>query len=716
MESRERLDDDPAEVVSEARHRLERAYDYEQENRRLAVEDVRFLDGDQWPSHIRQRREHERRPLLTINLLPQYVDRIVGEQRQNRPAIRVIPVEGKQASQQSNIQALYQARQDLGQTTSPGNPAVGVTSDRVRNLAGTKDYNLAEVMTGLIRGIEQRSDAEHAYDWAFQQAVEHGFGYWRVTTAYVDDDAFEQDIEIRRIRNAFTVYFDPASDEITREDAKWCIVSTEISRDEFKAHWPDASISDIEQTEGDWVSRWFHDDVVRIAEYWRKVPVKKRLVQLSDGRVVERDQDFEQVLDELAAQGITIQRERTVESYRIEWRLINGWEVLEGPRVWPGKYIPIVPCYGKELHREDLSIFRGAVRHAKEPQTNYNYWRTALTELVALAPKSPWLAAVEQIQGFEHIWKTANTENHAYLPYRADILDGRLGAPQRTEPAQIPSGPMNELMTSREDVRSTIGMYDENLGRAQQGRSGVAIDRLQRKGDLSNFQYMDNLVRAIRYTGRILIDLIPRIYDTERVIRILGTNEEEDFVPINLTVRDEQTGEDVVIADLSQDRYDVRVRAGPSLATQREEAQEGMLQFIQTVPDSAAAIADLFAESMDWPNSDKIAERLRRTVPPELLSETEREGIPEQQPSPEMQAEQAKLQAEQVRAEADIRKAEIELQKAQIDLQRAQLDVERGRMDVQRTGFDSQESIREQVAQAIADFLNEQQGGQEAAD
>jgi len=685
---------DDEHVVSEARDRLARAIEYESNIREQAADDVRFLSGEQWPQKVRQEREEDGRPVLTINKLPQYVEQVVGEERQNRPSIKVVP-------------------------------SSGVSVPKTKNLRGDKGYDLAEIYTGLIRDIEQRSAADQAYDWAFQQSVEHGFGHWRVLTEYSGDDSFDQDIRIKRIRNAFQVYWDPVSEEWDKSDAQWCIVSSEIHKNDFRARWPDSSMAALEGAEGDWTVHWFHDELVRIAEYWRKVPHTKTLHLLSDGAVVDGEK-WVKIGDELAEQGITSIRERRVKSYKIEWRLMNGVEVLEGPKDWPGQYIPIVTCYGRELFVDGRPEYRGIIRHAKEPQRMFNFWRTSSTEQVALAPKVPWVVSDDQIDGFEDLWVHANTKNYSYLPYR------HTGAPppQRPTMPQIPPGAVNEALSAGEDIKAAVGMYNPSVGNREDTASGIAIERLQRKADTATFSFIDNLTRAIRHTGKILIDLIPRVYDGERIVRIAAWDETEDFVEINKTVLDEQTGETVVMADLSVGRYDVRVRAGPSYATQREEAQDGMLQFIQTVPDLAAQVADLFAEAMDWPNADKIAKRLKKALPPAMLEPgelDEEDQPPPPEPTPAEQAELAKAEAEMAKAEATKAKAAADTLAAQVemataglhaeaDVVRTEADIENARTGVVNQRMDSEErlaargqdseaQIREQVASAIAELI-----------
>lgn len=555
------------DLLREARSRFERAWQAEAAMRAEALEDLRFRAGEQWPDSVKAERCAAGRPVLTINRMPQFVRRVTGELRRNRPAIRVLPVDG---------------------ATDPA---------------------LAATMAGIVRHIEQASDAQAAYVTAAESAAICGIGHFRIVTDYAGDDGFEQDIRIRRIANPFAVYWDPDATAITREDARWCFVTERLPLAEFRARWPKARAQDFDDAAADAdLARWWDGETLRIAEYWVRQPEARLLGLTESGETVDLTD-----LDEAARAALPLVRRRRVETQRVVRYLLNGAEILEGPSDWAGRHIPVVPVIGDEVHIGERTVRHGIVRYARDPQRLYNYWRSSAAESIALAPRAPWLVTPRQIEGQKAAWEAANKGNPAYLPYNPDPT---APPPQRVAPAFPPAAMFQEAGIAADDMKAVTGLYDAALGAAGNETSGRAILMRQREGDTGAYVYMDNLARAIRQAGRILVDLIPRIYDTERTLRILGEDGTQRFAAINRTVQ----GPDgpVVLNDLAAGKYDVEVATGPGFATRRIEAAETMMAFVRAVPAAGALIADLIARNMDWPGAEAIAERLRRALPPGL--------------------------------------------------------------------------------------------------
>lgn len=655
-------------VLKEARERATRGMDGWKHNFDTARDDVSFIAGEQWPESVRKEREDKGRPVLTLNKLPQYIDQVLGDQRQNRPAIHVHPVEANRS----------------------------VDAEAVPNINGTQDYTLAEIYEALIRNIEYTSNAEAHYDRAFQHAVEGGFGWLRVLTKYSRDDTFEQDLCITSIGNRFSVIMDPDCHELDYSDAMWGMISERMPRAEFTKRYPDAQIGDLGDAERSGLSWWHNEDGVRVAEYFSREPANRELLLLSDGRTVWRD-EVEKVLDELEQDGVTVVRTRKVKTYKVIWRKITAYSVLEGEVHWPGSTIPIVPVLGKEITVEDKTYYRGLVYHSRDAQRMHNYWMTAATERVALAPKAPYVGAAEAIEGFEKEWQQANTENRSVLRY-----NGQFDAPRRDAPPAMPAAELQIAMSMTDEMKATTGIYDASLGNQSNETSGRAILARQRQGDRGTFAYIDNLSRAIRRLGIILIELIPRIYDSERVIRIRFEDETGDWVRINETIRDQQTQEDILVHDITAGKFDVTVKAGPSYQTQRMEAAESMMQFVQAVPSAGAVIMDLLAKNMDWPGSKEIAERLRKQLPPNMLTPEELEenqkNAPEIPPTPEQEAAMAEAEAKKAKAQADMAQAEAQTAEAQAKL--AELEIM-----ADMAGPDSMHAmVRNLVAEALAEL------------
>lgn len=579
-----------SDIIKDARAAFDLAREHEAENRREALDDIRFARlGEQWPAAIRRDRELDGRPCLTINRLPAFIRQVVNDARLNKPSITCHPV-------------------DSG-----------------------ADPETAEVFNGLIRNIEQGSDAEVAYDTALDFAVTGGFGYFRINTRYASDDTFDQDLVIERVANPFSIYGDPASTAADSSDWNAAFVVDAIPRAEFAARWKGADMVDWEaDAYGGVADAWRQDDRVTVAEYWRREVVTRWILALSDGQVVAQDL-YEQQKSMFDALGVSVVgRPRQVPSYRVVQRIMSGAQVLETID-WAGKYIPIVPVHGEELHVDGRRRLRSLVRDAKDPQRMFNYWRTVSTELVALAPKTPFIGRKGAFETDAVKWATANTQTHAYIEY-----DGP-EPPMRQPFVGTPVGAIQEALHAGDDMKNIMGLHDASLGARSNETSGRAIMARQREGDVSTFHYIDNLSRAIRHAGRILIDLIPKVYSTPRVLRVLGPSGEAQMAPVNQKFQQEvvdaagQVRKIEKIYDLGVGKYDVTVRSGPSFTSRREEAATQMIELIRAYPPAAPMIGDLLARNLDWPGADEIAQRLAAM-------------LPEQIKGAEPQAEQAKAQ------------------------------------------------------------------------
>lgn len=684
------------DILDEVRRRLDASIQCYQTTHDRAKEDADFIDGHQWPDEIAKQREEDQRPTLTLNHLPHFIDTVVGDARQNRPSIKVFS------------------------TAAASRQGEAAPDEEMVNVAGKNRYQRAEVYQGLIRNIEAISHADHAYDTALEHAASLGFGHLRVITAYADDASFDQDILITRVRDPFSVYYDPLATGAVKEDAQWVVVSSWVSEDEFKRRYPNTAMASFDLSSQEWIDTWRKDDAIRLAEYFRRVPETRTLRLLSDGRTIDHD-EFDKVADEIEAAGVTVVRERTVQSHKIEWYLLTGADVLE-QREWPGRWIPIVPVWGKEAWVDGESVYRGVVRHGKDAQRQHNFWWSAMAETVALQPKAPYLADIRQILPFKDVWDNAHRRNLGVLPYKG--IEG-VPAPKREAPPMMSEGAFRLALMSVDEMKATMGIYDAALGQRSNETSGIAITARQKETDTVNVTYVDNLSRAIEHVGRILIDLIPRVYDAERIVRIRpGDGDEEDWVAINQTITDEQTGETVTIHDIAAGKYDCVVKVGPSHATARQEAAEQMIAFAQAMgPQVGALIGDLIADSLDWPNADKLAERLRKALPPELQDRdedappTEAEQAQQQMEMQAIQAQMMELQAKVAKAEAEIAKAQAQQAEAENAPVRAQAEMAKAAAATATAEADVAEAqgrlamdeaaVRAIVAQSIAEFIRQ---------
>ena len=585
--------------ISEAVEFLRLVSTADSTNRSEALEDLKFAAGDQWPVETQNSRNLESRPCLTINKLDAYIRQVTNSQRQQRPRIKVHP---------TNTQA---------------------------------DAKVAGILEGITRHIEINSNADTAYDTAFDYAVRMGWGYWRVVTKFTREDSFDQEIYIDQIDNPFTVYFDPDSKLPDGSDAERCLITTMIPKAVFKTQYPDADDGGQFRATatGDSWAEWVSREDIRIAEFFYTERVKAKLVMLSDGTSTFKDELPSP--EELAAAGITIVEER--ESYKkiIKWCKLTAMQVLE-ERTWPGRYIPVVPVYGVQYIVDDKRKKYGLVRYAKDPQRMYNYWRTSMTESVALAPKAKWLLAEGQDEGHENEWAQANIKSNPVLRYKQTDIDGRIApAPTRLQPEPPPAGVMTAAAAISDDLQAVLGIFDPS--QMPTGNiSGKAINGQQQQVDLSNYHFYDNLTRSMRQTGKILLDLIPKIYDRERVMRIIGNDGRPDLVTLNQQVQDEQ-GVAQILNDVTVGEYDVVMDTGPGYNSKRIQAVEAMMPLLSAKPELFQIAGDLVFRNMDFPGADVIADRLAAANP--LAQIDDKSPIP---PQVQMQLAQSKQEIEKL--------------------------------------------------------------------
>jgi len=604
-------------IHSLAVERFERVEKKERDQRKLAVEDIKFAQTEdgQWDEGATEKRKN--RPRFTINRIAGAIDQLIGDQRQNRTDIKIRPV------------------------------------------SGGADEDVAKVMTGLIRNIESVSKARNAYDTAFDEVINGGYGGWRVITEFSDDDAFEQDILIKPLNTATTsLWFDDGAKEYDRRDAKWAFVTVDMPKEEHAQRFPKSQMTSWsqEQYNAATCQSWFGENTVRVAEYWVKTPITKQLALLSDGRVIDAEEEAS-VLDELAAQGITVKKTRSVKSHKIEMYLMDGSGMLEDAKQWAGKFIPLIPMYGRQSHIEGQSYTRGIVRFAKDANRIYNYATSSAIETAALTPKDPIWMTAKQAKGHEERLRNFNNANDPFLFYNADPQAP--GAPQRGGAPAVQSAFMQQIQQASMDLYHVTGMQPPSLGANPELKSGKAIQAQERQGDRGSFIFTDNLVKSQQYCAEILIDLIPRIYDTARQVRIMqqdGETENVEINTVNQEVIDEQTKKPVIVNDLSMGKYDVVAESGPAFATQRQESAQQIIELMGTSPQFEALAMDLVAKDLPILESKELTKRVRKQMIGQgIIEPTEQEvqdlGLDqEQKPDPQQQAitENIQIQTEEL--------------------------------------------------------------------
>lgn len=585
-------------ILEEALERFKFCSDAESDIRKEALIDLKFKAGQQWEENISATRQSESRPCLTINRLPQFIRQVTNDQRMNRPAIRISPTDDS-----------------------------------------TKDK--AEILEGLIRHIQVKSSADIAYDTACDFQVTMGFGYIRVCTDYVSEKSFEQEILIKEVKNPFSVYLDPLG---TRLDHKYGFVIEDVNKEDFiREYGEDKVPGEIYTAQGDDLPSWASDKTVRVAEYWVVIEKAKTIYLLSDGNVVdelpegvmeetgesseEEDSETQDMQLAEAASGVeslTVVNKRESTERKVMWYKITADEILDR-KEWPGKYIPIVPVLGDDITIDGKRMLIGMVRFARDPQRMYNYWASAQAEAIALAPKAPFIVAEGQLENYEKVWATANVRSHAFLTYRPVTQDGvMLPPPQRNQAEPPVQAMVQALAQAAEDLKNTTGIHDASLGARSNETSGKAILARQKEGDVSNFHFQDNLSRSIQDVGQIAKDLIPHIYDTPRVVRILHENRDEELIKINEMF--EHRGE-MKEYDMTSGEYDVVVETGPSYSTKREEAAQNILNISQSNPTIWQWAPDILFQNMDMAGSRELAERAKLILPPEIQNAANKDQV-----------------------------------------------------------------------------------------
>ena len=686
-------------IIEEAIKRFKACEEAESRLREQALSDLKFSLGEQWPDEIRRARENDvngARPCLTVDKLGQYVRQVVNDSRQNKPSIKVRPV-------------------DSG-----------------------ADPEVADVMQGVVRHIEDNSRADIAYDSSIEFAVRAGFGYIRVVTDYADEDSFDVDAFIKTVRNPFSTYLDKDAQELDGSDARYGFFFDDMPRESFEAEHPGADACSFDTSATTTHNTWIKEDTVRVCEYFRVEHDEKNHVQIDTGEVFSEEDYWAKFKD--AEVRPEIKNSRMIKRRKVMWYKLTANEILDR-REFPSRFIPIVPVYGHIIDVAGERRITGLIHNAIDGQRMYNYSVSAYVERVALMPKAPFVAAEGQLEGHESEWAQANTANIPVLQYKVVDLDGNpLPAPQRQPAADVPTGWLQAMQATEHDIQAALGMYNAAVGAPSNEKSGRAIMARQREADNATFHFIDNLSRAIRHVGRILVDMIPRIYDTQRIVRIIGEDgsvESAEFDPdlsAPMIERKDAAGNVInKVYNPTLGKYDVTITVGPAYTTKRQEAADFMSQIAQSNPQLMPLIGDLMFKAMDMPYAEEISERLKLMLPPQIAEHEKAEQQPEQIPPQVQQAMQMAGQqieqlqgalmqaqqqleamsndkdAEQAKLAIDAQKIQVEQFKAETDRLQVQLEAMRNQQP-ESMGHEAQESAVlqslvqrvEQIAQAIA--------------
>ncbi len=610
-----------ADIIQMAMDLFEDSQDGSNYNRIEAEEDIRFARlSEQWPKDLKQTREEEKRPCLTINKLPAFIRQVVNDSRQSKPGIVVAPI-------------------DNG-----------------------ADPDTAEVLTGLVRSIERNSNAGIAYDTGIDNAASCGFGFFQLSIEYANDYSFDKEIRIVPIANPLSVHWDVTDVGMDAKDWRYCFVSELLNEKKFEQMYPGAMKVSFEGDINQRESWWLSDDGVRVSAFWLKEEDTSKLLLIDDiedpnsnpAAILESEYQANDQMKAMVESGLwKVIDEREVKVPKVTRRIITGAEVLETLE-WPGPTIPVCPVWGEVVVLDGRRYLRSMIRDAKDSQIMFNYWRTMATELVALQSKAPWIGPEGFVpEGQQYKWETANIKNYGYLEHVAGKK------PERQGFAGIPAGAIQEAINASDDIKAITGIHDASLGAQSNEISGKAILARQRESDVSNFHFADNLSRAIQYGAKCIVDAIPSVYSQRETLRILGEDMKEKVIKLATTVNKlqiEQDGSDEKVYDLSIGKYDVTVKAGPSYSSQREETREVFVEMMRTMPQVAPYISDYLMEHMDFQGAEKLSQRLKSLLPPHIQKmemEENSKGLP-----PEFQ--QAMKQAQMI-----IQGLEVKLKQAE---------------------------------------------------
>lgn len=611
-------DADKADLVNTITLRYEKGASADSENRRLHTEDLSFVyDAEnfgQWDPFVISLRKG--RPSYTFNRVLQPVNMVLGDQRQTAPAIKVRPIkDGSQA--------------------------------------------VADILGGLWRSIEQDSRGEEIYGECYKHAVGGGFGEMMLMPEYEADNSFDQVLRLQWIPNPLTVVRDPESTDPCGADAQWAMEGGRISTEKFEDEYPELTASSFAMSRDS--LGWYTDGQIRVVNYFDRFSIEKEIAMLSDGRVIdytEKEKAVEKHLAKMKLESATVMRTRMVKSYKIRYAKCDGTQILKGPIEYDWKRIPIVRMPGRYVNIEGKQKLQSLVRHSKDAQRAYNFQSSDAIERSALVPKARYFVTPAMILGFEDLWNSSNTAPRMYMPYNVDPKAANNGMPFREQPIDVPAGAIAMAQKAAQDIQATTGYFDPALGNADDMNrvSGKALVTHTRRSDLGSHEFIANYGLALKLIATMAIDMIPTVYDTDRVVRIIGQDGTDKLIQIN--------GPDLM-ADLKTGSYDCDITLGPSYQTARQESLATLLDAAGSIPGMAEVIPDLIAKAIDSPDADEMTKRLRKMlISKGVVEPTDAEKAAMGPPPPPNPMQVAELQIAQGKAAKGMAEAHIEASKA----------------------------------------------------
>jgi len=678
------------DILKEASDRAVIAYEYWKENMDRAEQNLHFIFGEHYSQEELKEKELDNRIAMTFNKLPQFINKVTGSQRSSVQTIKV----------------------------SPTGASIGMAEPEFETGSGKKKIPLSRILTDLIRDIEYQSNAISWYKTAFKHSLEGGFGWLRVLTEY-QPDGFDLDIRIKGLRDRWSVIPDPNAIEADLSDMNYCFITEKMSLKEFNRRYPNKSHEAIAGTDIDRHSTfWGDEDSVTVSEYFRREPYKKTIVQMSDNKTYNLD-DIKDLFDEMADLGITEVKRRETTDYKVIWSKISQGDVLEEEIEFPTSTIPIVPVMGREHDFRGKRMLKGLVDDGIDAQVALNKMRSSAIERIDGSPLSPFIATDKAIEGYEEMWAEANTVRYSTLVYKKGE-----DRPQRDIGATIPTAELQITGVLDEDMKASIGIFNASLGETSNEISGKAIQARQAEADVGTYEFIDNYQTAIRRVGILITEMIPVIYDTNRIIRVRGADGQSDTIEINKVITDTETGNEVVVNSLNHGKHTVVIGTGASYETKQEQNATQILELMKANQQVAQVGSDLLVKNLDFADSDVLAERLEKMIPPEFLSKEKQAQLAEDRPEPQPSPEQIKAQSDQQLKQMDIEakqadnasKLELEkikLQIAEVNLEKAKVELADKEKQDGRNLVANEDKRRDNVAKGVVEQMKGSKAGED---
>jgi hypothetical protein len=607
--------DSVEQFVADMRSEYQADVDYDRINRYEAIDDLRFAAGEQWDPVVLQQRKSL--PCLVINTIPQFTAQLVGDWRESRKAIKVVP-------------------------------------------SDNDDTDVASVREDLVRNIEMQSRADRSYDQAFESMIQCGDGCFKVNVEYSRDDVFDQDIYIRPVEDVMATVWDRFSVDPTGRDARRVFVDDRIPKDEFTRKWPKAAggseLLDVDKIDRVTMAGWMDENSYRVTEYWRMIERQKTLALFENGKMYEIDEsNMEEVIH---ANGPPV-KTRIVWCRYAQMHYCTGWTVLAGPYEYRLNRLPIIRMSGRVVNISGRRVRYGLVRFMKDPSRLKNFWRSIAAEQLGYAPKAQWLATQSAVEGRQEAFRKAHLTRDPLLIVNDEAIIGQ--NIQRIEPPAPQNAIFQEVAMNTQDMKDVSGIQDASLGIRSNETSGKAIMSRQHEGDIASQTYYDNADAALLEAGDVINQLIPQIYDGTRVVRLIGKDESIKFQRINDPM-------DPHAVDLGIGKFDVALSTGTSYTTRRVEAAQAMMEAIQVYPELMQIAGDLVVKAQDWPGADELAERLQKTVPPQFLKPEDQQKLQPPPVSPQV-VEQMKQMLAQLQQENTSLKLDKTLEFKKLEIQ-----------------------------------------------